>query len=322
MQLGSENMKCPKCGADNNDGAKFCKSCGEQLLTDKIITHEKKSDNKKLIIAAIAIVVIVLAGITLYATGAFGVPLENKDFEYFKMDVPAGSDFQIVTGAAKDNEHMALGYDNEGEHADVATKIAFGKGIDEAFKGITPDEESDNMKIYKRAEGGDYNGLLYEADDGFQLIIMGNDTNTMKKMAQSLRIGNVSNFTYGPSSSTPAKTTTQTTSPATTAMTILGGSFSTGGGLEDKTYASIYVGPEHAGENVKIQIFYSRDGADLNDGNIVPKIVDSSGYIEVSSADSYKYFPDHADITLYDSNGDVLDVKSVDLSPESGTQSF
>ena len=48
---------------------------------------------------------------------------------------------------------------------------------------------------------------------------------------------------------------TQST-PATTSMSILGGSFSTGGGMEDKTYASIYVGPEHAGENVKIQIFY------------------------------------------------------------------
>ena len=44
--------------------------------------------------------------------------------------------------------------------------------------------------------------------------------------------------------------------PAATAMSILGGSFETGGGLEDKTYASIYVGSEHSGENVKIQIHH------------------------------------------------------------------
>jgi hypothetical protein len=120
---------------------------------------------------------------------------------------------------------------------------------------------------------------------------------------------------------TQASQASQST-PATSAMSILGGSFSTGGGLEDKTYASIYVGPEHAGEKVKIQIFYSRDGSDLNNGNMVPKTVNSDGYIEVASADAYKYFPDYAEINLYDSSGDLLDARSVSLSPEKGTQTF
>ena len=111
-------------------------------------------------------------------------------------------------------------------------------------------------------------------------------------------------------------------SPKTTSMSILGGSFSTGSELEDKTYASIYVGPEHAGEKVTIQIFYSRDGSTLNDGNMVPVTVDSSGYIDVSSADAYKYFPDFAEINLFDDSGNLLDSKSVSLSPEAGTQTF
>lgn len=109
---------------------------------------------------------------------------------------------------------------------------------------------------------------------------------------------------------------------ASSSMSILGGSFSTGGGLEDKTYASIFVGPEHSGENVKIQIFYSRDGSTLNNGNMVPKTVDSSGYIEVASADAYKYFPDYAEINLYDASGNLLDTQSVSLNPDSGTQTF
>ena len=120
-----------------------------------------------------------------------------------------------------------------------------------------------------------------------------------------------------------AESTQQTQSrPATTSMSILGGSFSTGGGLEDKTYASIYVGPEHSGEKVKIQIYYSRDGSDLNNGNMVPKTVNSEGYIEVASAESYKYFPDFAEINLYDNSGNLLDTQSVSLSPEKGTQTF
>jgi len=110
--------------------------------------------------------------------------------------------------------------------------------------------------------------------------------------------------------------------PSTSSMSIESGSFSTGGGLNDKTYASIYVGPEHAGEKVKIQIFYSRDGSTLNNGNMVPKTVDSSGYIEVASADAYKYFPDYAEINLFDNSGNLLDTQSVSLSPEKGTQTF
>lgn len=119
--------------------------------------------------------------------------------------------------------------------------------------------------------------------------------------------------------------TTQESSPepaAKTSMSILGGSFSTGGGLEDKTYASIYVGSEHSGEKVTIQIYYSRDGSTLNNGNMVPKTVNSNGYIEVASAEPYKYFPDFAEINLYDSSGNLLDTQSVSLNPESGTQTF
>lgn len=122
--------------------------------------------------------------------------------------------------------------------------------------------------------------------------------------------------------SQPVQANQNTQPKATTAMEILGGSFSTGSGLSDKTYASIYVGPEHAGENVKIQIYYSRDGSDLNNGNMVPKTVDSSGYINVASADSYKYYPDFAEINLYDASGNLLDTQSVSLNPDSGTQSF
>jgi hypothetical protein len=118
------------------------------------------------------------------------------------------------------------------------------------------------------------------------------------------------------------KTSDSAPSSKKTNMKILGGSFSTGSELEDKTYASIYVGPEFAGQSVIIQIFYSRDGSTLNNGNMVPKTVDSSGYIEVSSADAYKYYPDYAEINLYDSSSNLMDTQSVSLSPESGTQSF
>lgn len=111
--------------------------------------------------------------------------------------------------------------------------------------------------------------------------------------------------------------------PKTTSMSILGGSFTTGDELEDKTYASINLGSEHAGETVVVQIFYSRDGNTLNNGNMVPVTVKSNGYVELSSADAYKFFPDFAEINVFDESGNnLLDTKSVSLNPEAGTQTF
>lgn len=105
-------------------------------------------------------------------------------------------------------------------------------------------------------------------------------------------------------------------------MEIEGGCISTGGGLEDKTYATIYVGEEYSGEDVLIQIFYSRDGSQLNPGNKVQKTVDTSGCIEVPSANAFKYYPDFAEINLYDSDGYLIDSLNVTLATNSEKQTF
>ena len=42
----------------------------------------------------------------------------------------------------------------------------------------------------------------------------------------------------------------------------------------------------------------------------------------VRSADAYRFFPDDAEINVYDSNWKLLDSREVTLSPESGIQTF
>ena len=37
-------MKCSNCGADNVDGAKFCRKCGTPI-EKKIVTHQQVRDN-------------------------------------------------------------------------------------------------------------------------------------------------------------------------------------------------------------------------------------------------------------------------------------
>jgi hypothetical protein len=109
---------------------------------------------------------------------------------------------------------------------------------------------------------------------------------------------------------------------AVAAMEIQGGAFSTNGGLEDLTYASVDVGSQYGGDSIIIQIWYSRDGSTLNQGNMVPITVTSDGYANVRSADAYSLFPDNAKINIYDSNEKLLASQEVSLSPESGIQTF
>ena len=103
---------------------------------------------------------------------------------------------------------------------------------------------------------------------------------------------------------------------------IYSGSFSTGSSASDKTHCTVYVGSEHAGEKVKISVLYLNDGYALNDGKVVSKTVGSDGYVKVASANAFEYYPDEARISLYDSNGDILDTKTVYLYENSGKQTF
>lgn len=224
-------MKCSNCNAENSDGAKFCKKCGNPL-EEKTINHDEiiksvgknkaESDNNttKIIIIALAIVAVVLAGAFAYI--------------YMSGDSNSSNSNNNASSASQD-----------------ANKV---------------------------------------------------DSNQQSTAA----------------SSNPEKTAQS----QSTSMKIQGGSFSTGSADEDKTYATIYVGKENAGKDVIVQIFYSRDGNSLNNGNMVPASVHSDGYLYITSADAYKYYPDYATIKLYDSNSNLLDTQSVSLSPSSGTQTF
>ena len=331
-------MKCPECGSENSDSSKFCKSCGSQLTPQKNNIIKVQSDdngrNKKIIITAIAIVAIILAGIGVYASGILtpDTPLETKDFGMFTIDVPVGSNFVVGDAVTTGSSGGIMSYENKGKYRDEATFLIISTNSSKPDANEYDLIESDGDKEYYACKEPDSTGTCYVCyikDDKAFFEIIGYNLNTIKNMAKTLKIKHVKDLhskTTAPSQSQPTTqsqpTQTQNTAPTATAMSILGGSFSTGSGLSDKTYASIYVGPEHAGENVKIQIWYSRDGSTLNNGNMVPKTVDSSGYINVRSADAYSKYPDYAEVNVYDTSGNLLDSVSVTLAPDSGTQNF
>ncbi len=103
-------------------------------------------------------------------------------------------------------------------------------------------------------------------------------------------------------------------------MHIINTTFTTGHSLDAKSICTINVGSNHSGENVSVNVLYSRDGNNLNDGDKSTQTVDVNGDIICESEESYKLYPDHAVVTIYDGEGNILDSVDVKLSTDDSTQ--
>lgn len=323
-------MKCSNCGNENNKDAKFCKNCGNPLDTPVKEPTATSDNHKKIIIGLIIVIIAILAVGALYGMGVFKgeVPLETKDFNAFKLDVPVGSNYVLKDSSSKNKSNLFVGYENKGDYEFDAFGFYVGNNVTKSAASWNGNlyEKDGDIEIYKNDSSGNaIYSLYYDSGDG-QIIIIGSNTDTMKKMAKSLKDFDESKLAsdYNNPSATSSSSTSSSAPASSTpsSISILGGSFSTGSADEDKTYARINVGTAHAGEDVIVQIFYSRDGNSLNNGNMVPATVHSDGYLEIASADAYKYYPDYATINIYDSNSHLLTTQSVSLSPSAGTQTF
>ena len=313
-------MKCPKCNNYNNDNAKFCRKCGAPLAEEAKAVSERGffEDNKKMIISVIIIAIVIAAISAYFLFFNNNVSLQNQNFGAFSMSVPVGSNFVEDAGVDLGIFPSFKSYKNNGDYSKEAYFLAISSFVPSPPSGFKLNEQNGGLEIYSDDNGGFF---VVKHIDSYYFSIMGNNLDVLKEMANSIYItGNISNNTCSTTQDTSSSN--QQSAANKYPLNILGGSFSTGSELSDKTNAKLYLGQNHAGEKVIVQIFYSRDGNSLNNGNMVPVTVDSNGYVSVSSADSYSKFPDYATIKLYDANSILQDTVSVTLSPSSGTQTF
>ena len=316
-------MNCPECGEENQNDARFCRNCGAKLESAPPATSAMDK-NKIIIIAMVAVIVILAVGV-IFAGGFLkgNVPLESMDFEIFKMDVPVGSEFVETNSIPNYGFGGFVALQNGGKYSKEVNTLMISTIAGSSHPSAVSLERTEgDIKVFKDNEGHDAYYIVRQIND-YEFTLIGNDDKTMIKMLNSIKITDADELASQSSQQTTTSSATSApTSSTPSSISILGGSFSTGSAEEDKTYARINVGTSHAGEDVIVQILYSRDGNSLNNGNMVPASVHSDGYLEIASADAYHYYPDHATIKIYDSNSRLLTTQSVSLSPTSGTQTF
>ena len=179
------NKCCPKCGNEIEADEEFCSKCGEGL---KPKTASIKKEHK-IIIAALSIVIIVLAGLLL--SGAFtshDVPLGNKDFGGITMLVPVGSNFVESDTLPDYGFGGFIMYKNTGEYSHDAFSITFsttmGKGAPSSF---TLDRQEGDITIYRDANGEDGLYMIREVG-GMNGDMIGGNEEVMKKMLNSVEI--------------------------------------------------------------------------------------------------------------------------------------
>ena len=293
---------------------------------------------------------------------AYTIPLKNADFKYFEMKTPVDSKFIIKNALTNESDKGMVYWKNTGNFSKEIDGISINKNltsklIPENSKLIG---ENDTKKVYSSNDVDPVYTVVVTKNDT-DLILTGKDLNIIDEMINSTVMKDTKGITT-PNAKTPEKTpaakvvektktnhqknvettvdkpkveTTVDKTPKAQVETttdkqtnddaelyIGGGIFKTGSALEDKTYAKIYIGGENAGKDIILKIIYSRDGNNLNTGNMVPLTVSSDGYVEVYSADSYSYFPDNAYIQLFDADGNLKCTQNVKLDPDSSTQYF
>lgn len=187
-------MKCPKCGVENTEGAKFCKGCGESLQTTSFpvnSTAEAKSNNNTLIICVtLLLCVIVIAGAFILLSNGSEDSGSSSDVINDANNVTSSDDDY---SSSVDDSAGLIGFDEASTYFPEASDTVLSHVFDEADSngdGVLSDSEfaifekvRDHTKKYANNVRNDYSTVKpssgeksgYCADHGRVAVVDGSN---------------------------------------------------------------------------------------------------------------------------------------------------
>ncbi|MBQ8018464.1 MAG: hypothetical protein IJ258_10240 [Methanobrevibacter sp.] len=155
--------------------------------------------NKKLSAVIIIAVILIIVGGYLIITNPFSekvidessITLKPHDFDSFSIDIPEGSNFTIQ------NEMDGMkSYQNNGSYGDNFSRIIINKNLTDSLIGdnsqsiLNTSEEQVYSSVFK-------NDTIYKyvsIHDGVDIILIGDDLNLLKEIADTIEIKDVKNL--------------------------------------------------------------------------------------------------------------------------------
>ena len=132
-------MKCPNCGAENQDNAKFCKSCGKNIQKNHSSNDsniESKSNKNILIICGTVIICVIIIA------GAF-LALGNSSNNSVSTDSSSESSINTNSAGSVDNSNR---YENFSETEWDQSSYT----LDDIYTAHTPEDEK--AKMFDKAD--------------------------------------------------------------------------------------------------------------------------------------------------------------------------
>lgn len=117
-------MKCPSCGQENNDGAKFCKHCGASLNAEvkqapaQNVSQPKDNKNTLIICATAIICVIIIAGALIFMNGG------SEDVAVNTIDTTPNESTDSVSESSDDSAATAKNTQDSMTYAEATNYLS------------------------------------------------------------------------------------------------------------------------------------------------------------------------------------------------------
>ena len=160
-------------------------------------------DNKKLIIALIAVVVVILAGIVVLAPNsqnqnqtAYEIPLKTQAFSFFDMATPDGSNFTLKKNQSEVGRGMYY-WQNTGKFANETDSIIISKNYTDRLIPsnmiLILENGSEKVYVHEGVQGNSYK--IVKTFNDTDIIVSGYNLPLMENMLNTTKVRDTSKLT-------------------------------------------------------------------------------------------------------------------------------